>query len=82
MSLLAALTLDLDLTMLPASTMPCRPEQLLKRRPPHAGHCELLPGPVDEGFVLSMERPLLTGEYVEVGGWVRASRLGGSETAL
>ncbi|XP_033025867.1 cyclic AMP-dependent transcription factor ATF-5 [Lacerta agilis] len=61
MSLLAALTLDLDLTMLPASTMSCRPE-LLKHRLPHAGHCELLAGPVDEGFALSMERPLLTGD--------------------
>lgn len=67
MSLLAALTLDLDLTMLPASSMPCRPE-LLKHRPPHAGHCELLAGPVDEGFALSMERPLLTGEYSAWGG--------------
>ncbi|XP_054850670.1 cyclic AMP-dependent transcription factor ATF-5 [Eublepharis macularius] len=61
MSLLAALTLDLDLTMLPASAMPCRPE-LLKHRLPHAGHCELLTGPVDEGFALNMERPLLTGD--------------------
>lgn len=61
MSLLAALTLDLDLTMLPASTVSYRPE-LLKHRPPHAGHCELLAGPVDEGFGLRMERPLLTGD--------------------
>nr|XP_020663022.1 cyclic AMP-dependent transcription factor ATF-5 [Pogona vitticeps] len=61
MSLLAALTMDLDLTMIPASTMTYRPE-LLKHRPFQAGHCELLAGPVDEGFVLSMERPLLAGD--------------------
>lgn len=75
MSLLAALTLDLDLdlTMLPASTMPCRPE-LLKHRLPHAGHCELLAGPVDEGFVLSMERPLLAGEQIWGEGGGRVSR--------
>ncbi|KAJ7313839.1 hypothetical protein JRQ81_005584 [Phrynocephalus forsythii] len=63
MSLLAALTmdLDLDLTMIPVSTMSYRPE-LLKHRSPQAGHCELLAGPVDGGFALSMERPLLAGD--------------------
>lgn len=63
MSLLAALTmdLDLDLTMIPASTMSYRPE-LLKHRPPQAGHCELLAGPVDGGFALGMEQPLLAGD--------------------
>lgn len=66
MSLLAALTLDLDLdlTMIPASTMSCRPE-LLKHRLPHAGHSELLPRPVDQGFALGMERPVLTGDQFE-----------------
>ncbi|XP_026540026.1 cyclic AMP-dependent transcription factor ATF-5 [Notechis scutatus] len=60
-SLLAAVTLDLDLAMIPASTMSYRPE-LLKHRLPHAGHSELLPGPVDQGFALGMERPVLTGD--------------------
>nr|XP_060636599.1 cyclic AMP-dependent transcription factor ATF-5 [Anolis sagrei ordinatus] len=63
MSLLAALTLDpdLDLTMIPASSMSCRPE-LLKHRLPHAGHCEPLAGPVDEGFALNLELSRLTGD--------------------
>ncbi|KAH0626617.1 hypothetical protein JD844_001701 [Phrynosoma platyrhinos] len=63
MSFMAALTLDLDLdlTMIPASSVSCRPE-LLKHRLPHAGHCELLAGPVEEGFALNVEHHRLTGD--------------------